>query len=158
MKVDDEQNEITVNPDTGSSFSFGFSKTVSENNRVIVTFFGTASSDSVTVIQTDTGITVTGLNDMTITYSENDEVVAETTVNVTDGREVNVTVDEATDTIRTAFVDQTDTPDQPATPVTPDPEPQPVGCPWCGQEHVGFFAGLIAWFHGILARIFGARY
>lgn len=50
-------------------------------------------------------------------------------------------------------------PDQPDTPVTPEPDPQPANlCPWCGQEHVGFFAGLIAWFHSILARIFGARF
>ena len=35
---------------------------------------------------------------------------------------------------------------------------QVVFCPWCGGVHVGFFAGLIAWFHSILARIFGARY
>ncbi|MBR3552897.1 MAG: leucine-rich repeat domain-containing protein [Clostridia bacterium] len=48
-------------------------------------------------------------------------------------------------------------PTTPDTPDTPEPEPQNL-CPWCGQEHVGFFAGLIAWFHGILARIFGARY
>lgn len=31
-------------------------------------------------------------------------------------------------------------------------------CPWCGGEHVGFFQGIIGWFHGILAAIFGARY
>ena len=42
-------------------------------------------------------------------------------------------------------------------------ESQPQGnntnlCPWCGGEHIGFFAGIIGWFHGILARIFGARY
>ena len=49
------------------------------------------------------------------------------------------------------------TPDQPDTPDTPDPEPQDL-CPWCGQEHVGFFQGIIGWFHGLLARIFGARY
>ena len=49
-------------------------------------------------------------------------------------------------------------PTTPDTPDTPDPEPQQSGCPWCGGEHVGFFQGIIGWFHSILARIFGARY
>ena len=44
-------------------------------------------------------------------------------------------------------------PDQPADPGTPE-----SACPWCGGQHVGFFAGIIAWFHGLLARIFGARF
>ena len=38
------------------------------------------------------------------------------------------------------------------------PEPQANLCPWCGQEHVGFFQGIIGFFHGIFAKIFGARY
>ena len=49
--------------------------------------------------------------------------------------------------------DQPDQPDQPDTPT----EPEDL-CPWCGGEHIGFFQGIIGWFHGILARIFGARY
>ena len=35
---------------------------------------------------------------------------------------------------------------------------QPNLCPWCGQEHVGFFQGIIGFFHGIFAKIFGAKY
>ena len=36
-------------------------------------------------------------------------------------------------------------------------EPESV-CPWCGGQHVGFFQGIIGFFHGIFARLFGARY
>ena len=37
--------------------------------------------------------------------------------------------------------------------------PKPVNvCPWCGGVHEGFFQGIIGFFHGIFARIFGARY
>lgn len=37
--------------------------------------------------------------------------------------------------------------------------PKPINvCPWCGGQHVGFFQGIIGWFHSIFARIFGARY
>ena len=32
------------------------------------------------------------------------------------------------------------------------------GCPWCGGVHEGFFQGIIGFFHGIFAKIFGARY
>ena len=31
-------------------------------------------------------------------------------------------------------------------------------CPWCGREHGGGFDVIIAWFHSLLAKIFGARY
>ena len=49
--------------------------------------------------------------------------------------------------------DQPDQPDQPDTPT----EPEDL-CPWCGGEHIGFFQGIIGWFHGIFAKLFGARY
>ena len=47
--------------------------------------------------------------------------------------------------------------DSSETPGTPDPQPESV-CPWCGGQHIGFFQGIIGWFHSILASIFGARY
>ena len=37
-------------------------------------------------------------------------------------------------------------------------EQQQSVCPWCGGQHVGFFQGIIGWFHGIFAKLFGARY
>ena len=40
----------------------------------------------------------------------------------------------------------------------PDPGTPESVCPWCGGQHVGFFQGIIGWFHSILAKIFGARY
>ena len=38
-----------------------------------------------------------------------------------------------------------------------EPEEEP-GCPWCGKTHTGFFGGIVNWFHGILAKIFGAKF
>ena len=42
--------------------------------------------------------------------------------------------------------------------VQADPEPDPNLCPWCGKVHSGFFGGLIAFFHRIFARLFGAKF
>ena len=36
-------------------------------------------------------------------------------------------------------------------------QPESV-CPWCGGQHNGFFQGIIGFFHGIFAKLFGARY
>ena len=43
-------------------------------------------------------------------------------------------------------------------PGTPDPGTPESVCPWCGGQHVGFFQGIIGFFHGIFAKLFGARY
>lgn len=34
----------------------------------------------------------------------------------------------------------------------------PNTCPWCGKVHSGFFGGIVAFFHRIFARLFGAKY
>ena len=38
------------------------------------------------------------------------------------------------------------------------PEPQPAGCPWCGNPHGDGFDAVIAWFHTLFVKLFGARY
>ena len=38
------------------------------------------------------------------------------------------------------------------------PQPDPNRCPWCGKVHEGFFQKIIGWFHGIFAKLFGAKY
>ncbi|MBQ5970563.1 MAG: InlB B-repeat-containing protein [Clostridia bacterium] len=43
-------------------------------------------------------------------------------------------------------------------PGTPDPGTPESVCPWCGGQHNGFFQGIIGFFHGIFAKLFGARY
>ncbi len=38
---------------------------------------------------------------------------------------------------------------------------QPVaqkGCPWCGNSHGDGFDEIVAWFHALFAKLFGARY
>ena len=38
------------------------------------------------------------------------------------------------------------------------PQSNPNACKWCGKEHNGFFQKIVAFFHNILASIFGAKY
>lgn len=42
--------------------------------------------------------------------------------------------------------------------VQPEPEKDPNTCPWCGKVHKGFFQNIIAFFHRIFAKLFGAKY
>ena len=49
------------------------------------------------------------------------------------------------------------TPDTPATSEQQEEDNADL-CPWCGQEHTGFFGGIVAFFHRIFARLFGAKY
>ena len=37
-------------------------------------------------------------------------------------------------------------------------QPDPNMCHWCGKVHEGFFQNIIAFFHRIFARLFGAKY
>ena len=45
---------------------------------------------------------------------------------------------------------------------TTDPLPKPADnsnrCHWCGKEHNGFFQKIVAFFHNIMAKIFGNKY
>lgn len=73
-----------------------------------LTVSGTASGEEIRADETDGNVTVTGLNNLTITYTENDEVVDEITVPVTDGQEITITVDEDNDTVSTDFEPHTE--------------------------------------------------
>ncbi|MBQ5969782.1 MAG: InlB B-repeat-containing protein [Clostridia bacterium] len=55
------------------------------------------------------------------------------------------------------FKKTADNPGDPGDPGTTPTQPESV-CPWCGGQHVGFFQGIIGFFHGIFAKLFGARY
>ena len=46
----------------------------------------------------------------------------------------------------------------PAPAGTDTPAPAGSVCPWCGGVHEGFFQGIVGWFHGILANLFGAKF
>lgn len=66
----------------------------------IVIISGTANGDEVTATETEDGIQVTGLNDITVTYETADST-AETTAKVDDGSTVNITVNDDENTVET---------------------------------------------------------
>ena len=66
----------------------------------IVIISGTANGDEVTATETEDGIQVTGLNNITVTY-ETADGTAETTAKVDDGSTVNITVNDDENTVKT---------------------------------------------------------
>ena len=94
-------NYVLIKDAKNKTIEIVFSEYVDELNYSTI-IEGVVSGDTVTAYETSTGILVTGLNDMTITYNVNDEVVAETTLHITDGREVTISVDENSSAIEAA--------------------------------------------------------
>ncbi|MGN0467745.1 MAG: hypothetical protein ACI4GY_03360, partial [Acutalibacteraceae bacterium] len=82
-------SEITLNNKTASVKSIGvmnkpvyseFTTLTSDNSEINITISGTASADTVTATQTETGLVVTGISDGTVTLSKDDEVVETQTI------------------------------------------------------------------------------
>lgn len=98
----DEGNEVAVSIDCNQSdeYKIYFETTDDNENDVITTITGTASGDTVTAYEVEGGIEVEGLNDITVTLETADGTI-ETTAKVTDGEKVNITVDEANNTVST---------------------------------------------------------
>ena len=104
-------------------------------------------------------VTITAIPD------EGYEFVGWYSVHPVDGLGKNPVYKNATQTITmntslqyaAVFKKTADNPGDPGDPGTTPTQPESV-CPWCGGQHVGFFQGIIGWFHSILAMIFGARY
>lgn len=100
MTVDDDaQNALTLTSRAGESISVDFMYARDDAINTI-TITGTVASETVTAEETDTGLVVTGLNDMTVTL-ETADGSAETAAQVTDGAAVQITVDEENTTVST---------------------------------------------------------
>lgn len=100
MTVDDDaQNALTLTSRAGESVSVDFMY-ARDDDISTVTITGTTASETVTAEETDSGLVVTGLNDMTVTL-ETADGSAETAAQVTDGAAVQITVDEANTTVST---------------------------------------------------------
>lgn len=102
MTVDEENDDISAKIDsvTGNEYSITFEATDENENDLITTLSGTANGDEVTATETEDGIQVTGLNNITVTY-ETADGTAETTAKVDDGSTVNITVNDDENTVET---------------------------------------------------------
>lgn len=96
----EESSGIDFDTTVGQELSFAFVELDEEDEFITTTITGTAASETVTAEETDTGLVVTGLNDMTVTL-ETADGSAETAAQVKDGATVQITVDEENTTVAT---------------------------------------------------------
>ena len=148
LKMNDESNEsaAVISTDPGKKCSVAcvlFDK----GNTYDIKATGTSNSDTVTAAIIENGIKVTGLNDIEVSYVKNEEKVedGDTIAEVKDGREVNITVDESKDTVKTDFVGE---------------QTEDI-CGYCGKVHgTSFKEVLIKFFHRIFyffVKLFGLK-
>ena len=96
----EESSGIDFDTTVGQELSFAFVELDEEDEFITTTVTGTTAAETVTAEETDTGLVVTGLNDMTVTL-ETADGSAETAAQVTDGATVQITVDEENTTVST---------------------------------------------------------
>lgn len=149
----DERAEMILDVEAGTDVTFTYSE-VWGDKILDYQVSGEALNGTINMTETDTGMIVTGLNLLTITVSEEDgQIIDEINVGVTDGREVNLFVNEDHNVISSDFAEA-----DPESQVEPT-EPQSSLCKYCKQDHGKTFVGrLIAFIHSILyffAHLFG---
>lgn len=141
----DEKNDVKIKSVAGNEYSVSFIGFGEKCEALKTEITGVANGSEVTAAKTENGVVVTGLNNLSIVYSEDDVEVGNATAEVKDGREVNVTVDKNDDTVKTDFVG----------------EKNENACGYCGKVHGTSFAEvLIKFFHKIFcffAKLFGTR-
>lgn len=136
LTIDGDTKTAAVNTEKDKINTLTFSVVDDDGNKKGVEISGTASGDLVTAKKTENGITVDGLNDMTITYLKDEEEVSDKKADVKDGREVNITVDDNNETVDTDFV------------------PDSAKCKFCGKVHGDSFIELfVKFFHKIFYLI-----
>ena len=88
----------------GNSYTLGLTSFDSEGNAVDLSVSGIASSEDVCVQKTDTGVLLSGLNYVTVTYTDEENNTDRLFMPVDDGQEVAIQVNEDQDTITTDYV------------------------------------------------------
>lgn len=139
----DEKNDVKIKSIEGNVYSVSFIGFGEKCEALKTEITGVANGSEVTAAKTENGVVVTGLNNLSIVYSEDDVEVGNATAEVKDGREVNVTVDKNDDTVKTDFVG----------------EKNENACGYCGKVHgTSFKEVLVKFFHEIFyffAKLFG---
>lgn len=75
ITIDEEINNAAISTSDGKEASISISTVDEDGNKMSANISGTASSDTVTATQTETGLVVTGISDGTVTLSKDDEVI-----------------------------------------------------------------------------------
>lgn len=139
----DEKNDVKIKSVEGNAYSVSFIGFGEKCETLKTEITGVANGSEVTAAKTENGVVVTGLNNLSIVYSEDDVEVGNATAEVKYGREVNVTVDKNDDTVKTDFVGAKNE----------------NACGYCGKVHgTSFKEVLVKFFHEIFyffAKLFG---
>ena len=101
-------NKAVFDVEADDEFSITFTTLDDDKQFVETTLTGTANGDEVVASETENGIQVTGLNDITVTY-ETPDGTAETKADVTDGSTVNITVNDDENKVETDWQDKEET-------------------------------------------------
>ena len=97
---DNGTNSVNFSSENNENANIVFRSVDDEGEIITTTLTGTANGDEVVASETEDGIQVTGLNNITVTY-ETADGTAETTAKVDDGSTVNITVNDDENTVET---------------------------------------------------------
>lgn len=101
FKIENKDTSILVKTHKGSETVLELSEVDEELNEYKVAITGTANADTIQANKMESGYKVSGLNDVLIEYIVNDVVIAETSANVSDGKEFNITINSDENTMLT---------------------------------------------------------
>ena len=84
MTIDEDDIAAEIESENGKEYMVSFNTVITDeqynNVKTCATVKGTASGDTITATQTETGLVVTGISDGTVTLSIDDEVIATQTI------------------------------------------------------------------------------
>ncbi len=95
---DDGTNSVAFESKANDNAVITFVNADENGTLITTTITGTASGDEVTATETDNGIQVAGLNNITVTYETADGTDT-VTANITDGRTMNIVADDASNSV-----------------------------------------------------------
>ena len=149
------EDSIELSGNENEEITLSFLKKKSTEGLQRITISGNIAKKDVVLKEKNNDVSITGLNQLTITVSddETDIVSDEISVEVVDGRDVTIIVDEKEATICTDFDNQA-----PEEQTSPEEDTTNL-CKFCGKNHENTFWGrLISFFHKVayfFAHLFG---
>lgn len=144
LKMNEKNKDISVVISTGLGKECSVACELFDGqNYYEIKITGVSGSGTVKSEMTESGMHVSGLNNIQISYKKDDVEIGNATAKVKDGGEVNITVDKDTGNVQTDFVG----------------EKTENACGYCGKVHgTSFKEVLVKFFHKIFyffAKLFG---
>ena len=99
---EDNASAKIVDATVGNTYDIGITSFTDDGQSVDISISGTASSENILAKNEDNTVLVSGLNQVTITYTEDADVTDTVSIPVLDGREVAITINEQ-DAIETDY-------------------------------------------------------